>query len=120
MATQRQIKIRYLNVQNWTNEKHVALSAHLTENNPDVILFTSTSRTNEANPIRIPCYNTFTTNKTNTRHAGSGIAIRHGIEFEIIDNFFHDTIGAKIRTSSGPIILMTPDKISCPIKIWTS
>ena len=41
------IYIRYLNVQNWTDERQTALIGHLTESNPDVILITSTSRLKE-------------------------------------------------------------------------
>ncbi|CAL4112278.1 unnamed protein product, partial [Meganyctiphanes norvegica] len=107
VRTPKLIKIKYLNVQHWTNDKHAALTAHLTINNPDIILFTSTSRTKEQGPIKIPFYNTFSTNKTNEQHAGCGIAIRKGIIFELLNNFHHDTIGAKINTQQGPIILMT-------------
>ncbi|CAL4099528.1 unnamed protein product, partial [Meganyctiphanes norvegica] len=106
VRTPKLIKIKYLNVQHWTNDKHAALTAHLTINNPD-ILFTFTSRTKEQGPIKIPFYNTFSTNKTNEQHAGCGIAIRKGIIFELLNNFHHDTIGAKINTQQGPIILMT-------------
>ena len=69
------MKVRYLNVQNWTDDKNSALITHLTQDNPEVILFTSTSRTQNQGPIKIPFYNTFTTNKADERHAGSGIAI---------------------------------------------
>ena len=85
MYSQRNIKIRYLNVQHWTNEKHTALIAHLSENNPDIILFTSTSRMTQQGAIKIPYYNTFTTNKRNEAHAGCGIAIKIGIRFKIIN-----------------------------------
>ena len=99
------IKIIYLNVQHWTNEKHTALTAHLTENNPDIILFTSTSRTSQQGPIKISYYNTFTTNQRNEAHAGCGIAIRIGIKFRIINNFSNDTIAAEIDTAHGPLNL---------------
>ena len=52
-----------------------ALITQLTQDNPEVFLFTSTSRTQNQDPIKIPFYNTFTTNKADERHAGSGIAI---------------------------------------------
>ena len=100
-------RIRYLNVQHWTDLKNPALIAHLTEINPDVILFTSHSRLNEDVKIRIPNYNTFTTNKLNERHAGSGVAIRYGIKFDLLNLFIHDTIGVKIETKHGPINIMT-------------
>ena len=69
------MKARYLNVQNWTDDKNSTLITHLTQDNPEAILFTSTSRTQNQGPIKIPFYNTFTTNKADERHAGSGIAI---------------------------------------------
>ena len=100
------LKIRYLNVQHWTDDKNTALTIHLTENQPDIILFTSTSRTTTQSHIKIPFYTTHHTNKANELHAGCGIAVRKGIKFEII-NLHHDSIGAKIHTSHGPIIVMT-------------
>ena len=105
--TPSNIKIRHLNVQHWTDVKHTALVAHLSETKPHIILFTSHSRTRQAPPIRIPFYNTFTTNKNNVPHAGSGIAILKGIKFDLMNNFTHDTIAAKIQTAQGPIIVMT-------------
>ena len=99
--------IRYLNVQHWTNDKQAGLALHLTLGNPDIILLTSTSRTREQGPIKIPLYNTFTTNKHNERHAGAGIAIKYGVNFELLNSFQHDTIGVKITTSTGPLIIMT-------------
>ena len=107
MEGQGQIRIKYLNVQSWTTNKHTSLSAHLTLSNPDIILFTSTSRLNEEGPIKIQGYNTFTTNKDDSRHAGSGVAVKSGIDFTIINNFLHDTIGTQINTTHGPIIFMT-------------
>ena len=79
--------IRYLNVQHWTNDKQAGLALHLTLGNPDIILLTSTSRTREHGPIKIPLYNTFTTNKHNERHAGAGIAIKYGVNFELLNSF---------------------------------
>ena len=48
---------------------------HLTQDNSEVILFTSTSRTQNQDPIKIPFYNTSKTNNADERHTGSGIAI---------------------------------------------
>ena len=101
------IHIRYLNVQNWTDDKNEALIGHLTATNPEIILFGSTSRQQHQSPIKIPNYITFTTNKNNERHAGVGIAIRRKIKFEIINNFLNDCIGAKIQTAHGPVIICT-------------
>ena len=101
------IHIRYLNVQNWKDDKNEALIGHLTATNPEIILFASTSRQQHQNPIKIPNYLTFTTNKSDERHAGVGIAIRRKIKFEIINNFMDDCIGAKIQTTHGPVIICT-------------
>ena len=57
--------------------------------------------------IKIPNYLTFSTNKSNERHAGCAISIRVGLKFEILNNFIADCIAAKIQTSHGPIIVMT-------------
>lgn len=107
MAVPNRIHIRYLNVQNWTDEKNVSLIGHLTSTNPDVILITSTSRLTNQTPIKIVNYNTFSTNKNNERHAGCAISIRKGIKFDIINNFTSDCIAAKISTTHGPCIVMT-------------
>ena len=101
------MKIKYLNVQNWTDEKQTSLAIHLTTGDPEVILINSISRTREQGHIRIPFYNTFTVNKNNERHAGVGIGIRIGTKFEIINNFQHDTIGAIVQSKHGPILIMT-------------
>ena len=101
------MRIRFLNVQNWTDEKQTPLAIHLTEREPEVILINSISRTREQGHIKIPFYNTFTVNKNNVRHAGSGIGIRIGTKFEIINNFQHDTIGAIVHSNHGPILIMT-------------
>ena len=106
LRTPTELKIRYLNVQHWTDDKNTALAIHLTENKPDIVLFTSTSRTRNQAHIKIPFYITYHTNKADELHAGCGISIRKGIRFEII-NFHHDSIGAKIYTMQGPVIIMT-------------
>ena len=79
----KRIQIRYLNVQSWTDEKNTALIGHLTKNDPDIILITSTSRLDHQRPIRIHNYYTFSVNKANERHAGAAIAIKQNIKFEI-------------------------------------
>ena len=98
--------IRYLNVQSYTFDKEPALQRHLTENSPDIILISSTSRSTEY-PIKIQSYNVFSVNKCGELHAGCAIAIKKGIIFEIKNNFFFDTIAATIQTSRGPIVVMT-------------
>ena len=100
------LNIRYLNVQHYTKEKEPAILGHLTEGSPDIILITSTSRPREQ-PIRIQGYLTFTTNKSNELHAGSAIAIKKGIKFTIKNDFITDTIGAKVETQLGPVMVMT-------------
>ena len=97
----RMIRIRYMNVQHWNTDKHTALTTHLTADKPDVVLFSSTSRTKEQGPIKIPFYNNFTTNKRNQPHAGSGTAIKMGIQFKLLNNFELDTIGLEIQTHTG-------------------
>ena len=101
------IHIRYMNVQTWSDDKNQALIGHLTASNPEIILITSINRLQHQTQIKIPNYNTFTTNKNNERHAGAGIAIRKKIRFEIINNFQNDCIAAKIQTTHGPIIIST-------------
>ena len=101
------IKIRYLNVQHWTEDKNVALINHLTSTDPDVILITSTSKQTQHNQIKIFNYCTFSTNKGNERNAGCAVAVKHGLKFEILNNFQTDFIGVKIQTTHGPVIITT-------------
>ena len=96
-----------MNVQHWTEDKNIALITHLKNTDPDVILITSTSKLAEHNPIRIQNYHTFATNKNNERHAGSAVAIKYGIKFEVLNKFQTDFIGIKIQTTHGPVIITT-------------
>ena len=100
------ISIRYTNVQAYTKEKEGALSRHITANNAEIILLTTIGKIKD-DPIRLTGYNTFSVNKRDEAHAGSTIAIKKGVQFTIINNFIEDTIGAKIETINGPIIVMT-------------
>ena len=79
-----------MNVQHWTEDKNIALITHLKNTDPDVILITSTSKLAEHNPIKIQNYHTFATNKNNERHAGSAVAIKYGIKFEVLNKFQTD------------------------------
>ena len=114
------INIRYQNVQHWTDEKDAALINHLTNTDPDIILIASTSKQTHHKPIKIYKYHTFTTNKSNERSAGCAIAIKQGLQFEIINNFQSDCIAAKIQTSHGPVIISTayspPRQIVLPLQ----
>lgn len=107
MEGQGPINIKYCNVQHWTDDKSSSLAAHLTINNPNVILITSTSRRSHLTKIKIPGYNVHSTNKMDEMSAGVAIAIKRGIKYKLINNFQQDSIAAKIETSSGEIIVMT-------------
>ena len=107
MENRSRLRIKYTNVQNWTEEKETALIGHLTEKEPDIILITSTSKLHHQKHIKIQNYNTFATNKSNERHAGAAIAIKKGINFEIKNNFLNDCIGAQIQTTHGPVLIAT-------------
>ena len=112
------LRVTYANVQTWTNEKRETLRAHLTKTNPDIILLSDIGKTDRKIPIKIYPYLVFATNKNNENSAGVAIAIRKGLEFKLLNNFDHDTIGVQIQTQSGPLILMTnytpPRKINLP------
>ena len=101
------LTVTYANIQTWTEEKAGALRAHLTQNNPDVILMADIGRTDRNKPMKIFQYLVFATNKSNENSAGAAIAIRKGLEFKVLNNFNYDTIGVQIQTQTGPIILMT-------------
>ena len=101
------LNIAYANVQTWTEDKNNSLAAYLTKNNPDVILMTDVCKTNQNKPIKIYQYLVFATNKSNENSAGSALAVKKGLQFKILNNFDNDTIGVKIQTQTGPLIIMT-------------
>ena len=104
------LNIRYLNVQHFTKDKEASLIGHLTEGSPDVILITSHSRKKDE-PIKIQGYLTFSTNKSDGLHAGSAIAVKKGLKFNIKNDFVTDTIGAKVNNlmtnSNNDLLLAT-------------
>ena len=105
--TTSNLKIAYANVQTWTEVKNTSLIAHLTKNDPDVILITDIGKTDRNKPIKIFQYLVFATNKNNENSAGVAIAVRKGLHFKVLNNFDYDTIGVQIQTRSGPLIIMT-------------
>ena len=76
------LNVRYSNVQTWTDEKSPGLIAHLTEDNPDVILLADIGRTDRNKPIKIFQYLVFATNKNSENSAGVAVAICKGLEFK--------------------------------------
>ena len=101
-----EITIRYLNTQHYNRDREAAFVRYLTANEPNVIMMASTGRA-QSDHIHIPGYYTFQTNKANELHAGAAICIRKGQKFTAVNNFYTDTIGIKLETSQGPIMLMT-------------
>ena len=85
--TTSNLKIAYANVQTWTEVKNTSLIAHLTKNDPDVILITDIGKTDRNKPIKIFQYLVFATNKNNENSAGVPIAVRKGIHFKVLNNF---------------------------------
>ena len=76
--TPSNLKITYANVQTWTEVKNISLIAHLTKNDPDVILISDIGKTDRNKPIRIFQYLVFATNKNNENSAGVAIAVKKG------------------------------------------
>ena len=101
------LKITYTNVQTWTDMKNSALIAHLTKNDPDVILLSDIGKTDKNKPIKIFQYLIFATNKNNENSAGVAIGVRKGLNFKVLNNFDYDTIGIQIQTRTGPLIILT-------------
>ena len=100
------IKIIQHNVLHWTKERSVELSNYYRYENPDIILINSTSVLNEYK-IKIYNYNIIQKNFLNERSAGIAIAIRKNIKYRALDDFVDDILGIELRTSKGPIIILT-------------
>ena len=78
------LTVTYANIQTWTDDKAGALRAHLTQNNPDVILLADIGKTDRNKPIKIFNYLVFATNKNNENSAGAAVAIQKGLEFKFL------------------------------------
>ena len=100
------IKIIQHNVLHWTKERSVELSNYYRSENPHIILINSTSVINE-DKIKIYNYNIIQKNFLNERSAGIAIAIRKNIKYRALDDFVDDILGIELRTSKGPIIILT-------------
>ena len=100
------IKIIPHNVMHWTKERSIKLSNYYRPENPDIILLNSTSIVNE-DKIKTYNHNVIQKNMLNERSAGIAVAIRKNIKYRIIDDFIDDVLGTELRTSTGPIIILT-------------
>ena len=112
------IKIIQHNVMHWTKERSIELSNYYRPKNLDIILMNSTSVINE-NKIKIYSYNIIQKNFLNERSAGIAIAIGKNIKYRTLDDFVDDILGIELRTSKGPIVILTnyspPRRIYVPI-----
>ena len=93
------------NVLNWNNNK-TALTNIYTELNPDIILLNSLSLIDNHKP-KIPYYNSHYSNKDNTYHNETAIAIKHNIQYRLHDDVHSDLLAITVTTRQGPITIST-------------
>ena len=93
------------NVRHWTIRRYELTNTY---NNldPDIILINDHSLINDER-LKIFNYNVHSSNKTNTRHHGTAIAIRKNIDYRLHDEFETDLIAITIETRQGPITIGT-------------
>ena len=100
------IKIVQHNVRWWTTDRAIELSNYYRLENPDIILLNSTS-INDDQKIKIHNYNVTQKNMLGEGSAGIAIAVRKNIKYKLLDDFQDDILGVELRTTKGPIIIMT-------------
>ena len=93
------------NIRHWDDKRH-ALTNIYNDIDADIILINDHSLTNDRR-LKIFNYSTFQTNKTNSQHRGAAIAIRHNLDFRLLDDFDSDMLGLTIQTRHGPITIAT-------------
>ena len=93
------------NVNTWTRKKEL-LSSIYKRINPDIILINDHSLTDNT-PLKIYNYTTYSSNKDNSMHRGTAIAIRNTLQHTVIDDFETDLLAIKLETSLGPVTIAT-------------
>ena len=89
----------------WKNNKTALVNIY-NELNPEIILLNDTSIVNQER-IKIFNYNIHHSNKANTLHNGTAIAIRKDIQYRLQDDFESDLLGITVTTHQGPITFST-------------
>ena len=104
--TIKQLKIIQHNVLTWTVKRHKELGNYFNRENPDIILLNETA-VRDQNRIKIFNYNIHQVNTSNEMHAGTAVAVRKDITYQLIDGFNENIVGVKVETTKGPIITFT-------------
>ena len=100
------LKILHHNVLAWTFNRRNELCNIYREINPDILLLSSHGQKNNNN-IKIFGYNTHQNNPTDELNDGVAIAVRKGIQYELIDDLDEAYLAVKINTTLGPIVIST-------------
>lgn len=100
------VKILQHNVLAWTYQKRLDYSNIYSLEDPDVILLNEHG-CKEEERIKLYNYDVYQRNHSNEQHAGVAIAVKKGIEHNIIDDYIGDYLAVKIMTNQGPIIVGT-------------
>jgi hypothetical protein len=93
------------NVRGWKKNKF-PLSNIYNKLDADVILLNELSLTDE-DRLKIFNFNCHYVNKANQPFKGTAIAIRHNLEYRLLDDFETDLIGISVMTRQGPITIAT-------------
>ena len=98
------LKIIQHNVQGWSNNK-TPLANIYNQLDAEIILLNETGHLDKT--PKIFNYNTFYSNKNNRHRHGTAIAIKHGIQYRLLDDFETDLLGLTIHTRQGEITIAT-------------
>lgn len=99
------------NVLHWHNSKYELCNTY-TSHTPDTIFLNSHGR-NDNERIKIFSYNTYQRNKSGERSDSVALAIRKGLQHQIIHDFDHEFLAVKVDTNRGPIIQATGNLPPC-------
>lgn len=100
------ITIMQHNVLSWTYQKRMEYGNLYRIQDPDIILINEHGR-KEDERIKLFQYNVYQKNHLNEHHAGVAIAVKRGIQHQILDDFDEDYLAIKVATTLGPLVIGT-------------
>lgn len=99
------LKIIQHNVLNWNSQKN-NLNNIYSNLDPDIILINSHGL-NKSTPLKIFNYIVHKRNNSEELHDEVAVAIKQGINYQLLDEFNDEFIAIKTDTSLGPIVIAT-------------
>ena len=94
------------NVLRWKTPRSRELVTHYHNLRADIILMNAHGLKADE-PLRIHGYKVYQRNQRGQKDDGVAIAVRIGIDHQIIDDFFDEVMAVRVDTALGPIVLAT-------------